>query len=526
MKIFCLLVKRQFLEVFTFNKIFQGKAKEKRTYLSIFWVVLSGACILAAYWFSNIYQIALQFQSSQDILDYLIKPLSLISMLVIFLSSLMRGSGILYADKNMDIFFAYPIKTRDIVLSKLCFIYVWGFLIAFMMLIVPVFRYEILERHILFGISDLFWFLLLPVIPVLSGVILGYVLYKYMGRAFQSEFYLRSLLYLVLLFSFIAFMLFFLQDIDFNNLYKKMLIESGCLNMLMKGPFFAHSPEAVKSTIIFLVIGSSLTYYILKSYKSRCYQIQMPDIRKKAAKQKYKKKTRLYSLFLRELRRYFSTPVYVMNTMLGIIGLILFTIYSCLNTENVLMYMGLIGDVFEVKSTSAICACMVSLLITLTNVTYASISIEGRNHEVVKAFPISFKEIIAVKYLFHLSLTVPVLCIADLFLGIVFEMNPAEWFLWLVLPMAFTAFAGRLGLLMNLLFPDYEWENITYIVKQSIPAVFTVLFSLSAGGLSFWAIMYLFNNSVIAAFYILAGIFLLLSFGIGVSVKGLGKNKL
>ena len=77
---------------------------------------------------------------------------------------------------------------------------------------------------------------------------------------------------------------------------------------------------------------------------------------------------------------------------------------------------------------------------------------------------------------------------------------------------------------MNLLFPNYEWENVTLIVKQSIPAIFTVLSSLFINGITFWAVMYFFNNSIIVASYVLIGIFLFLTVNIGISLKWVVKN--
>lgn len=524
MKMINLLVKRQFSEVFKFNRITHGTEKEKRKCLSIFSIIFLIVGIFAVYWFRNIYQISLIFQSSQDILNYLIKPLSLLGIIVIFFSALKTGAGILYTDKNINVYFTYPIRTWEIVLAKLGFTYLWGLFIIVILLIIPILKYEFMTQHIQFVFLDLFQLLLLPAVPLLMGVMLGYVLHSQMERFFQSRSYIRSLIYLVLLFGFIGFMFLFFQDINFNALYQTVVAQTGFLNILSKGILFTHSTGAFIFTAILFVVTVLLICYITKTYKKWCLKIQTPDIRKKAIRQRYQRKTKLYSLFLRELRRYISTPVYVMNTMLGIIALLLFTIYSCIKTGNCLIYLELLGSIFKVKDTPVICAFIISLLITLTNVTYACISIEGHNHEILKALPISAKEIVMGKYLLHLLLTVPVIAITTLILGTVLEMNVSEWILCFVLPTAFTAFTGMLGLLMNLLFPNYEWENVTYIVKQSIPAIFTILMGLFIGGISFWTVMHFFNNLITIASYVLAGIFLFLAVVIGISLKWVVKN--
>lgn len=53
-----------------------------------------------------------------------------------------------------------------------------------------------------------------------------------------------------------------------------------------------------------------------------------------------------------------------------------------------------------------------------------------------------------------------------------------------LLPLVFSAFIGVAGCIANLLFPNFDWENATYIVKRSIPAILNALISmaLSCGG--------------------------------------------
>ena len=53
-----------------------------------------------------------------------------------------------------------------------------------------------------------------------------------------------------------------------------------------------------------------------------------------------------------------------------------------------------------------------------------------------------------------------------------------------LLPLVFSAFIGVAGCIANLLFPSFDWENATYIVKRRIPAILNALMSmaLSCGG--------------------------------------------
>ena len=241
-------------------------------------------------------------------------------------------------------------------------------------------------------------------------------------------------------------------------------------------------------------------------------------------KMSYKKHEKVSALFRRELKRYFSTPVYLLNTMLGIVSLVLLTIYSCLKIDTVTIYLKLIGMSFKVENTSILLAFVIGLLIILSNVTYASISIEGKQRELLKSYPISIRELLLAKYLFHLSLTVPMIFICATLLGIVCRMNVSEYCLLFLLPTVFSVFVGALGLLINLVFPNYEWENVTYIVKQSISAIITILLSVLIVGGSLWIVLYFFHTHILFASYILAVLFVLLTMLIGILLKKASKT--
>lgn len=51
MKTLNLLIKRELLQIFKFNKILHGEKKEKRVYISISCTILVGMSIFAVYWF-------------------------------------------------------------------------------------------------------------------------------------------------------------------------------------------------------------------------------------------------------------------------------------------------------------------------------------------------------------------------------------------------------------------------------------------------------------------------------------------
>lgn len=470
-------------------------------------------------------QICMTFQSPQEISNYLLKPFVIVSIFITFLSALMKGSGILYLDKSIDLLFSYPIKTKTIVLSKLSFIYFWNVGISFLLLLVPLLYYDSLQKvNILLYVVDFLQIFLIPLIPTLVGVILGNVLYRRLGSLFRAGSYSKSILYLVSFTVFFAFMLFFFRYIDFATLLKGAIDKFDFFNGEKRGLLFSHNYKSIIFFVISISAGIILSAYVIRTYKKDCAKVQLYSEKSKYTKMNYKEHEKVSALFRRELKRYFSTPVYLLNTMLGIVSLVLLTIYSCLKIDTVTMYLKLMGMSFKVENTYILLAFVIGLLIILSNVTYASISIEGKQRELLKSYPISIKELLLAKYLFHLSLTVPMIFICATLLGIVCRMNVSEYCLLFLLPTVFSAFAGALGLLINLVFPNYEWENVTYIVKQSISAIITILLSVLIVGGSLWIVLYFFHAHILFASYLLVSLFVLMTMLIGILLKKVSKT--
>ena len=61
--------------------------------------------------------------------------------------------------------------------------------------------------------------------------------------------------------------------------------------------------------------------------------------------------------------------------------LLLFVIYSSIASEKVTAYFNLISELLEIQDPMVLYSYAMSLMIILTNVSYANISIEGKNRE-------------------------------------------------------------------------------------------------------------------------------------------------
>lgn len=191
------------------------------------------------------------------------------------------------------------------------------------------------------------------------------------------------------------------------------------------------------------------------------------------------------ALLRKEAARYFGTPIYLFNTGIGLIGLVIAGIAAAVmggSLRSQLAQAGL-GD-FPLLLLSA---AGISLLLSTVAVTGSSISLEGQNLWILKEAPVSAREALDAKAGFQMLLTGPcvLLCAAGLVWGL--KLSPAEGCVLLVFSLAFAGFTALLGLAVNLLLPKLDAVNDMVVVKQSAAAMLSTLggmaLALACGGL-------------------------------------------
>ncbi len=165
------------------------------------------------------------------------------------------------------------------------------------------------------------------------------------------------------------------------------------------------------------------------------------------------------ALFLREAKRYFSSSIYVTNTIIGpIMGCILAGVLCFAGVERIQSAIPLdirpllpfaLGGVFTMMTTTA-CA----------------ISMEGKEFWLAKSLPIPTKALLDSKILLNLSLILPCYLVSEVLM--IFALRPGLLQLvWLVvIPAAIIIFAVVFGITINRKLPSFDWEKEEQPVKQ------------------------------------------------------------
>jgi ABC-2 type transport system permease protein len=193
------------------------------------------------------------------------------------------------------------------------------------------------------------------------------------------------------------------------------------------------------------------------------------------------------ALFIKEMKRYFSSTLYVLNTGFGIIMMTLGAVASLFLSKETL------SQILEIPTLGSefgqMVAVMFGFCVSMTNVTACSISLEGRNLWILKESPLKEKTIFNSKIAWNLVLTIPATIINAFIVFIGLNLSLLDLLMIILLPTAFAFYVSIFGLLVNLKMPNLNWTSEVTVIKQSGATMITILSNMF---LSFLPILLMF----------------------------------
>ncbi|MGI6173632.1 MAG: putative ABC transporter permease subunit [Christensenellales bacterium] len=163
------------------------------------------------------------------------------------------------------------------------------------------------------------------------------------------------------------------------------------------------------------------------------------------------------ALFQKEMRRFLSSPSYIMNSGMGLFMMLMASVAAVLNAK----LLALLPEK-PLILTGAAC-----VLIATATISAPSISLEAKTLWILKSLPVPAWEVLDAKRKLHAALVLPCTCIFVLSAGIAAKVSAGTIFLSLLCALAFALLTGSMGLLLNLRFPYFTWTNETAAVKNS-----------------------------------------------------------
>lgn len=436
-----------------------------------------------------------------------------IASFTVFLYALVRGAGGLFAVRDYDLIMSMPVKKRDMIASRLLVAYLTNlaFTLVFML---PAMVVYFVYCGFTFGTlgAIVFATICAPLAPLAVALTVGTLL-SALTAGFKYRNVLRAVFGILVFGALMAvYMLFTLSanaDIgaDLSNIASVLIGKAYppalLLDLTLTGGavwgVFAFAGGSLALAAIFCLIVSAC-------YTRIHFSLQARSAKKAYKAEQIRRSSAFSALVKKEFKRLFGSSTYMLNSVGGLIVLIILVI---------VMLAGFGDSVFTEAqflpnvpySLAGLCAAMLGTACPAAS----ALSLEGSARGQLFAMPVSARKILLAKAMptFVLdgaaSAAVAVVCCA---------ISGAAWPAYILCPLSGVAAAALValgGIFLNYKYPKYEWTQEIQVVKRGAP-VMILSFGMLIPGILVTVLSLLFGWIPLAALAILCAVLAVLVF--------------
>lgn len=449
-----------------------------------------------------------------------------------------KSQGMLFEVKDNDLLFCLPIKKSTIIFIRLIKLYVFQYVYNLLFILPALLVYARYEKtNFNFWQMSIIMTFLLPIIPTILSCFIGAII-----KGISVKFKSKKLVQIAI--TMIIFLGIWYLSLNTNTLINKMVANAESINNIITKVYYpigAYINLITKFNIVeFLkwilinILPLILFVWIMSKFYFKIISKEKETITNSKLNKKinYKKNNKIKALVIKDLKRYFSSTVYVFNTFIGMVLLLIATIYMCINVEGALKVM-LDNQNIEINLNEAlgyvpkIFAIIILFTSCLTSITSSLISIEGKSFNITKSMPITEENILLSKIITSDICVISVILICDIIFFTFFKVTVIDIILILFVTFVIPTLTAIYGLLVNLKYPKLDASSDTEVVKQSASSMISVLsgmiFAIACVMLSFKLIEIMKMNLAIIT---MMAIILLVTIGLSLVLIKYGKKRI
>lgn len=496
------LLKKQMLEVFSWLYKDRRSGKKRSTKALIGYALL----YLALFGFLAIVFASVAIMLCKPLLDTQMGWLywcimSLIALFFGVFGSVFNTYATLYQAKDNDLLFSFPLSASSILITRLLGVYAMGVMYEALVIIPTLVVWLITAPLSILGTINAFLIpFVLSILVLFFSVIVGWVSSLVVTRVKRKNIVtvLLTLLFIVAYYYLYGKAYSLLQSIIINA----ELFASKAKTYLY--PLY-HMGLAAEGSVVSMLIFTSivfvaflLLFLILSRNFLKTATTNIGGSKSSRKKQRINARSVNSALVYKELKRFTSSSLYMLNCGMGIILMPLSVFFIFWKKAEILPLLSLLSP----SDVALISIAIMCLLVAFDDIAAPSISLEGKNLWILQSLPVSGAQVLMAKLKMHLLLTL----IPSIFplVSILIVFKPSLFFsvFLLLVPVLFVTLTACIGLFTNLKMPDLNWTNEVVPIKQSG----SVMISLLSG----WIIVtilgvlyYLLRNIIGAKIYVL-----------------------
>ncbi len=473
------LLKIQLLSLFGLNKALHTKdpkAKRKLMGMSVLFIFAFIYMFIMSYLYSYGMSITL---APMGLVHLQLGMMMALSSFITFIFTVYKTEGVLYGFKDFDLIMSLPVSTTTVVSSRIAMLYLSNVFLIFLIMIPSGIVYvQLANPGFLYYPFFMLTLVLLPVIPSVLGALVS-LLIKVVSAGSRY----KNILSIVMTFVLVFTVIFFTQrlsTIDEAAIMDLATSFTGTVNRIypLANLYINGVAHGMISDFLLFIALNGLVFMVFCNLLSKQFVRLNTHITTERSKKNYKvgrlqSRSQLSAILSKEVHRYISSPIYVLNTAFSAVALTIISIglliFGSANFES------LLGTPEIADLVLPLAPVVIGAALALMNTTNASISLEGSSLWVMKSMPVSPLTIFAGKAALNLAIFVPSALINSVILTFIIKPDPLIIPWMFVTPLIYVLFSSVMGLTVNLLIPNFDWKSLIVPVKQSMSLIVSLL---------------------------------------------------
>ena len=470
------LVKVFFKESFSLKRLFGFNLKENKLKTVLIGFAILYALVAFLGGFGFLFFDLAKILSEQNQLEVVLSFLATYTLGLSVMMALFRSSGYIFHYKDYDILAPLPIKDQTVLLAKLTVMILMIYITSIIFIAPIAFGYFYFGDVSFFTvIYFILGFLLAPLVPI---VVLSFV--SLLITTLTSKLPGAKLLNIIFMFAFflgIFALTFSVNETEVNPLTGQINMVKGLATYYPMIEMFINSVHHQDHVAFLLYAGISIGVFML-------YVLLITNLVKKTNQSKrtayfnrnkavtFQSSHVIMTLVKKEFKTYFSIPIYVLNTGLGVVIIIAMSVASLFFKQDI--------EAFLIETTALNVPLLPLVLIVfgfsivMTYTSAVSLSLEGKHFSLLKSLPIDPHDIMLSKVLFNMLLVIPASILGITLISFALALTPVEIFLLLLLVTGLSTLSSLMGSFINLALPKFEFSNEVEVIKQSIASLLAV----------------------------------------------------
>lgn len=391
--------------------------------------------------------------------------------------------SILYNAKDNELLLSLPVKTKDIVLSRIIVLYfntlIFTSFIWLPALVVYLARFGF---DLIIVISAIILWLALSAIVLVLASIFGYLVAS-ISKRFKGKSYISTLLTVLFLIAY--YYLYFnltkyLEELNIHIHEIELFVKDKLLFFYLIGKA---GTGDIKNLLLIVFVAALFCFtciYVINKNFSSIIKDSNSVTKTKNRKIEIKQTSIKDALIKKELKHFLSNTTYTMNCGLGILFIVVGTIALPIYKNDLLINIEVFKQFLPIdKLLPVLILAIVVGMSSMNALATPSVSLEGNTYWITRSLPVSTYEILDAKRTLQFRLNVIPSIVFVVVATYVFNIKDITQVLLVLASATFISFTSFYDLFLGIKGANLNWTSEVVPIKQSINVLIAVLSSFA-----------------------------------------------